>query len=480
MSLVGKTIAEKIWNYLKSKGFNDYACAGIIGNFDCESGLNPKNLQDSFQSRLGFDDETYTALVDSGVYTRTQFIYDQAGYGLPQITWHTRKQSMYDLAKSRGASIGDPETQLEFFYKELSESFPSVLQALMSATSVREASDIMLLKYECPADMSTAAQIKRASFGQKYYTQFVTNSTKGVESMGYLYFTKGKSVKVSEHFMSIEFDCHGSGCCSETIVNEKLVEYLEKIRNHFNARITITSPYRCPTHNSRVGGAVGSRHSKGDAADIVVEGVAPREVAKYAESIGIMGIGLYETSSDGHFVHIDTREKKSFWYGQKEAYRSTFGGSTSSSTTTGTTTTTTTTTTCRTLTWGSTGSAVKELQENLNKLGYSCGKADGEYGAKTANAVREFQKARNIAADGIAGPLTQAEIKLAVSESFVVGDTVVVVANLLNVRKGAGTNYAVMTTVKKNAAYTLSEVKSGWGKLQEVSGWVSLQYCEKQ
>jgi len=54
--------------------------------------------------------------------------------------------------------------------------------------------------------------------------------------------------------------------------------------------------------------------------------VAPREVAKYAESIGIKGIGLYETNADGHFTHIDTRTVKSFWYGQKEEYRSTFGG----------------------------------------------------------------------------------------------------------------------------------------------------------
>ena len=68
---------------------------------------------------------------------------------------------------------------------------------------------------------------------------------------------------------------------------------------------------------------------KGQAADIIVDGVAPKEVAKYAESLGIQGIGLYETNKDGHFVHIDTRTKnKYFWYGQSEAPRSTFGGST--------------------------------------------------------------------------------------------------------------------------------------------------------
>jgi len=63
----------------------------------------------------------------------------------------------------------------------------------------------------------------------------------------------------------------------------------------------------------------------------VVSGVSSREVAKYAESIGILGIGLYETSNDGFFTHIDTRTTKSFWYGQNEQPRSTFGGATSGS-----------------------------------------------------------------------------------------------------------------------------------------------------
>jgi hypothetical protein len=45
-----------------------------------------------------------------------------------------------------------------------------------------------------------------------------------------------------------------------------------------------------------------------------------------------LGIGLYETNSDGYFVHIDTRTTKSFWYGQKQAKRTTFGGTAISST----------------------------------------------------------------------------------------------------------------------------------------------------
>ena len=139
-------------------------------------------------------------------------------------------------------------------------------------------------------------------------------------------YSKGTATKLSTNFSSTEFDCHGSGCCSQTQVDEKLVEYLQKIRNHFGKAVSISSGYRCATHNKNIGGATGSRHTKGQAADIYISGVTPAEIAKYAESIGILGIGLYETDKDGHFVHVDTRETKSFWYGQSEAKRDTFGG----------------------------------------------------------------------------------------------------------------------------------------------------------
>lgn len=139
-------------------------------------------------------------------------------------------------------------------------------------------------------------------------------------------YQKGVAVKLSASFVSTEFDCHGRGCCNTTIINPQLVIYLQKIRDHFGVPITITSGYRCPTHNRNVGGATGSRHGKGDAADISLRGIAPRQVAQYAESIGIKGIGLYETNADGHFVHIDTRSTKSFWYGQRQEPRTTFGG----------------------------------------------------------------------------------------------------------------------------------------------------------
>ncbi len=67
MSLIGKNNEEKIWNFLTGKGLNSYGAAGLMGNLFAESGLNPQNLQNSYEKKLGFTDATYTAAVDSGV-----------------------------------------------------------------------------------------------------------------------------------------------------------------------------------------------------------------------------------------------------------------------------------------------------------------------------------------------------------------------------------------------------------------------------
>lgn len=62
--------------------------------------------------------------------------------------------------------------------------------------------------------------------------------------------------------------------------------------------------------------------------------------------------------------------------------------------------------------------------------------------------------------------------------------TVKITADVLNVRKGAGTSYAVVTTVKKNEVYTIVEESNGWGLLKAYksgrNGWISLAYTTKQ
>jgi hypothetical protein len=69
----------------------------------------------------------------------------------------------------------------------------------------------------------------------------------------------------------------------------------------------------------------------------------------------------------------------------------------------------------QTLQPGNTGTQVKELQQALTTLGYSPGKADGDYGIGTKVAVEKFQLAKGLAADGVVGPATLAAIQKALN-----------------------------------------------------------------
>lgn len=115
----------KIWTFLTSK-FNACAAAGIMGNIECESNFSPNNLQGSFETDLGYTDESYTEAVDNGTYryssysdARSSFAHDSAGYGLIQWTWYTLKEALYDSAKEQNVSIADLDFQCNEIYKAM-------------------------------------------------------------------------------------------------------------------------------------------------------------------------------------------------------------------------------------------------------------------------------------------------------------------------------------------------------------------------
>lgn len=60
------------------------------------------------------------------------------------------------------------------------------------------------------------------------------------------------------------------------------------------------------------------------------------------------------------------------------------------------------------------------------------------------------------------------------------GYIVKITASALNVRSGPGTNYPIVTAVKKGEAYTIVEEKNGWGRLKSGAGWISLSYATKK
>lgn len=206
-------------------------------------------------------------------------------------------------------------------------------------------------------------------------------------------YKKGTKDRLSANFRSSEFDCKGKSCCATTLIDPALVKYLQSIRDHFGAAVVIESGYRCKTHNAKISNAAAkSKHLEGMAADIKVKGVAPAEVAKYAEGLGVKGIGLYDTDKDGHFVHIDTRSQKAFWQGQSQKKCETFLPKAAAHIT------------LQTLQKGDKGPQVKALQSLLGI------KADGIFGSDTQAAVKKLQTSAKLTDTGICDESTWAKL----------------------------------------------------------------------
>lgn len=121
---------------------------------------------------------------------------------------------------------------------------------------------------------------------------------------------KEGNVKLSNNFKANEFRCKDN---SDVIfIAPALVDILQAIRNHYGKAVNINSAYRTPAYNKKVGGATYSQHLYGTAADIRINGVKPKDLAAYIETLmpNYGGIGIYPT-----FVHVDIRKVKSRWNG---------------------------------------------------------------------------------------------------------------------------------------------------------------------
>lgn len=147
------------------------------------------------------------------------------------------------------------------------------------------------------------------------------------------------------------------------------------------------------------------------------------------------------------------------------------------------------------LSMGAQGSAVVSLQKDLIALKYDLGTygADGAFGALTYKAVISLQNKHGLVPDGIVGPLTYAAIDEDLAKKKPQTQTsqqpqqqqqpqpqpqqkvpflVRVNADLLNIRKGPGTNYPITAQIRQNGIYTIVEVKDNWGKLKSGAGWI--------
>ena len=158
------------------KEFTLAGALGVEANLYMESGFRPDNLQNTSNSRFNMTDEEYTNAVDNGSYTN--FVKDSAGYGIAQWTFWARKQALLQYAQSKGKSIGDLCTQIEFMLMELRQKKP-LYKLLKNSQDYSECTRQVMLQYERPANQSEKAQQGRVRIATELYKYFTNNEKEG-------------------------------------------------------------------------------------------------------------------------------------------------------------------------------------------------------------------------------------------------------------------------------------------------------------
>jgi len=156
-----------IWNELIKVGFTPAGAAGVMGNWQKESGNHAVRVQGDFSS--GYEkSKEYTKNADANP---DSFIHDKKGYGLAQWTYWSRKKGLVDKAHGQGLSVGDISAQVQYFKDEL-QGYPSLLNTLTTTNDVSKASNDMLHVYEQPADQSTREENERIGYSNSWLARY--------------------------------------------------------------------------------------------------------------------------------------------------------------------------------------------------------------------------------------------------------------------------------------------------------------------
>lgn len=138
--------------------------AGILANIEAESGINPINVQDSYEHIVG-DDVSYTAKVDSRIYQA--FSSDSAGYGLCQWTASDRKGKLLAYCWQRGVSVGDFAIQVEFMLHEM-RGYGRTWNTVTTSADPYECGYVVCADYERPANTEAQAN-QRGNRARHWY-----------------------------------------------------------------------------------------------------------------------------------------------------------------------------------------------------------------------------------------------------------------------------------------------------------------------
>lgn len=427
-------------------GMTPAGACGLIGNLEAESdGFYPSRVEYLCIKRLKeigkvYTDESYVEAIDNGSLSCEDFLHPlpgrQYGFGLAQWTSPGRKAGLWALAKQKEVSIADEDMQIEYLLKELSGCYPSVLEVLKTTTSIREASDVVLKKFEIPADTGEAVCVGRAARGQKFYDEYVkeTKTVHYISNCGHDesgHYSGGKAGDqtgtewaligwynrpwncVLRHPDAAVRQLHAD--MAKAAAENDCIGYDQGQRDTFGTALKNAGDdpakikTKCETDCSKgiidITKAIGRKTGNAKLQNIAATYTGNMRQAYTAAGYQVLTESKYLTGPDyllpGDILLNDAHHTATnITRGAKSAEAVSAPAEKNY------------------LEKGDSGAAVKTMQTMLIACGYSCGSAgvDGKFGSDTNSALRAFQKAKGLAVDGKYGPKSKKALETAYNQ----------------------------------------------------------------
>ena len=406
-----------VYDGLRCAGMTHVGALSILGNWECESNVEPWRIQNDFDSMRSAS-RAYVRNVTTGAKSRDAFANDQVGFGYAQWTLPYRKRKLYDYWKQSGKALDDKQLQLDFALYELKGEgeYLGLWRHLCSTDNLSESVNKVCDIYEKPRDKNYSDRLKAALRIEKQLD---------LESY--------KTVKKEEPEMTIP---------------EKAVQWAVKTANdnsHGYSQANRWGPdYDCSsfviTAYEQAGVPVKSKGATytGDMwnaftacgfVDVTTQvGLSSGYAIEAGDVLLNYAAHTCLAIGDGKVVNCRTNEGnaqagdqsgneiriQNYWNYPWNAvlrYKGKYQPAPPSENQNGSKTEESHDWTPATLKMSNTYSEdCVILQAILNRRGFDCGKPDGYFGAKTQAAVNKFQAYYGLTVDGICGPMTWAKL----------------------------------------------------------------------
>lgn len=226
---------QTIYSILRQAGLTEAGALGMMGNWDCESNLEPWRLQGDFSS-FRTTSKDYVARATSGSMGKEEFA-KAIGFGLAQWTLPYRKRKLWDYWKSSGLALDSEVMQTRFAIQELRTEgeYAGLFQMLKTSTNINACAEAICKSYERPAvnniepRCSSALRLQQQLSGTDYTA--VTAEPEPQEDMTVVVITP--AIMPTHEYWPPRVICEGmsgpdvSVCCSLLRAQEYGVHYID-------------------------------------------------------------------------------------------------------------------------------------------------------------------------------------------------------------------------------------------------------------